>query len=124
MSEMRGDLLDRVVQTINRYSMLEQGDRVGVAMSGGADSVFLLHALAAIAPERGVSLALLHVNHQLRGGDSDGDEQFVEELARQMDLPFASSVGPPGAGNLEQEAREVRRHLLEEAKAKLELNKI
>ncbi len=124
MSKMRGDLLDRVVQTINRYSMLEEGDRVGVAVSGGADSVFLIHALLAIAPARGVSLSVLHVNHQLRSEESEADEQFVRELARRLDLPFAASAGPPGPGNLEQAARKIRLRLLEEARGKLGLTKI
>ena len=84
MSEMRGDLLDRVVQTMNRYSMLDEGDRVGVAVSGGADSVFLLHALLAIAPDRKITLSVLHVNHRLRGEESYADEQFVRDLAGHM----------------------------------------
>src|SRR4051812_10168252 len=124
MSKMRGDLLDRVVQTINRYSMLDNADRVGVAVSGGADSGFLLHALGAVAPRRDLSLAVLHVNHQLRGTESDRDEQFVRDLAAHLELPFHSMAGPIGRGNLEQEARNVRRRLLEAARADLGLTKI
>lgn len=124
MSEMRGDLLDRVVQTINRYSMLDRGDRIGVAVSGGADSVFLTHALLALAPARDLSLTVLHVNHQLRGEESDSDEQFVGALAAQLGLPFHSMPGPVCPGNLEQEARNVRRRLLEAARADLGLTKI
>src|ERR687889_419630 len=117
MSEMRGDLLDRVVQTINRYSMLDQCDRVGVAVSGGADSVFLTHALLALAPVRELSLAVLHVNHQLRGEESDGDEQFVRDLAANLGFPFHARAGLVGGGNLEQEARDFRRRLLGAARA-------
>ncbi len=124
MTEMRGDLLDRVVQTINRYSMLAEGDRVGVAVSGGADSVFLLHTLRALAAERKITLSVLHVNHQLRGTESDGDEEFVRDLAGQADLPFLALPGPPGPGNLEQEARNVRRRLLEEARISLGLSRV
>ncbi len=124
MAEMRGDLLDRVVQTINRYSMLEQGDRVGVAVSGGADSVFLLNLLRTLAPERALSLAVLHVNHQLRGLESDEDERFVSDLAAELGLPFHSMPGPVGRGNLEQEARDVRRRLLEAARTRLGLTKV
>ncbi|MFL6450127.1 MAG: tRNA lysidine(34) synthetase TilS [Bryobacteraceae bacterium] len=124
MSEMRGDLLDRVVQTINRYSMLEEGDRIGVAVSGGADSVFLLYALRALASDRKFTLSVLHVNHQIRGKESDADEQFVRNLAGQLDLPFVSMRGRVGPGNLEQEARNVRRRLFEEAKRELGLSKI
>jgi tRNA(Ile)-lysidine synthase len=124
MSEMRGDLLDRVVQTINRYSMLEEGDRVGVAVSGGADSVFLLHALLAVAPDRKITLSVLHVNHQLRGEESEADEQFVRDLAGQLNLSFSAMRGQVGLGNLEQEARNIRRRLLEEAKTEFGLTKV
>src|SRR5689334_12319519 len=121
MSEMRGDLLDRVVQTINRYSMLDEGDRVGVAVSGGADSVFLLHALRALVPERKITLSVLHVNHQLRGAESEGDEEFVRGLAEQFGLPFQAMAGPIGPGNLEEAARNVRHRLLSGAKTELGL---
>lgn len=124
MAEVRGDLLDRVVQTINRYSMLDRRDRVGVAVSGGADSVFLLHALAALAPDRELSLAVLHVNHHLRGDESDGDERFARDLAARLALPFHSMSGPVREGNLEQEARDIRRHLLEGARRELRLARI
>src|SRR3954452_14994055 len=124
MSEMRGDLLDRVVQTINRYSMLAEGDRIGVAVSGGAVSVFLLHALRALVLERKIELSVLHVNHQLRGTEADLDEEFVRDLARQADLPFFAFAGPPGPGNLEQEARNSRRRLLEEARTRHGLTSI
>ena len=124
MSEMRGDLLDRVVQTINRYSMLDKGDRVGVAVSGGADSMFLMHALLALARQRELSLTVLHVNHRLRGNESEGDDEFVRNQAAQLGLPFHSLPGPVGRGNLEQEARNVRRRLLEAARVDLGLTKI
>jgi tRNA(Ile)-lysidine synthase len=124
MSEMRGDLLDRVVQTINRYNMLQEGDRVGVAVSGGADSVFLLHALRTLAPERNISLSVLHVNHQLRGAESDGDEEFVRTLAREAGLPFVSHPGPPDRGNLEEQTRNTRRRLLQRTQQELGLTKL
>lgn len=121
---VKGDLVDRVVQTINRYSMLEDGDRVGIAVSGGADSVFLMHALIAIAASRNITLSVLHINHQLRGEESDADEQFVRNEASRWELPFTAMRGLVGRGNLEQGAREVRLRLLGEAKTQLALTKI
>jgi tRNA(Ile)-lysidine synthase len=78
--------------------------RVGVAVSGGADSVFLLHALR----ELGVAVAVLHVNHGLRGAESDRDEAFVRALAVQYGLPVRVLASPVPEGNIEQEARRIR----------------
>ncbi len=78
--------------------------RTGVAVSGGADSVYLLHELIA----RGLEVVVLHVNHRLRGAESDGDERFVRELARSLGVECLVHAGEVSAGNLEQEARRVR----------------
>jgi len=78
--------------------------RIGVAVSGGADSVFLLHALR----ELGVAVAVLHVNHGLRGAESDRDEAFVRALAIQFGLPVSVLAAPVPEGNIEQEARRAR----------------
>lgn len=84
--------------------MLDRGRRVGVAVSGGADSVFLLHALR----ELGLAACVLHINHKLRGEESDADESFAAGLAAAFELPFFSVIAPVGQGNLEQEARRAR----------------
>lgn len=78
--------------------------RIGVAVSGGADSVFLLHALH----ELGVAAAILHVNHGLRGPESDCDEEFVRALGLARGLPVHVFVAPVLTGNIEQEARRAR----------------
>jgi tRNA(Ile)-lysidine synthase len=78
--------------------------RIGVAVSGGADSVFLLHAMR----ELGVAAAVLHVNHGLRGEESDRDEEFVRALAIEFGLPIHVLAAPVPGGNIEQEARLAR----------------
>ena len=78
--------------------------RIGVAVSGGADSVFLLHAMR----EMGVAAAVLHVNHGLRGEESARDEEFVGGLAREFGLPMYVRRSGSLAGNIEQEARRER----------------
>lgn len=85
-------------------SVLTGLKRVGAAVSGGADSVFLLHALA----ERGLASGVLHVNHKLRGEESERDEAFVRSLAHEMGLPVVCIAAPPAEGNIEQEARRAR----------------
>jgi tRNA(Ile)-lysidine synthase len=103
-------LLDRVVQTIECHGMFASGDRVAVAVSGGADSVCVLHVLLDLAPRLDLTLSVLHVNHNLRGDASRGDAEFVRCLAARLNLPFTLhdldlSTSP---GNLEQFARNAR----------------
>jgi tRNA(Ile)-lysidine synthase len=78
--------------------------RVGVAVSGGADSVYLLLVLKKL----GVAVAVLHVNHGLRGDESDRDEAFVRTLAAEHGLPVYVLAGQSLNGNVEQEARRLR----------------
>src|SRR5579864_7120884 len=86
-------VLERVLKAISRYNMLAPGDRVIVAVSGGADSVCLLHALLEIAPEFGASVAgVAHVNHKLRGQESEEDERFVRALATHHKLAFYTVI--------------------------------
>jgi tRNA(Ile)-lysidine synthase len=86
--------------------------RVGAAVSGGADSVFLLHALHRL----GHASCILHVNHALRGAESDAEEAFVRDLGAQFNLPVhVRRIPPPAEGNLEQEARRARYAFFTEA---------
>ncbi len=98
--------------------MLDGCWRVGVAVSGGADSVALLHALRELWPDR--PLAVIHLNHSLRGSESDLDEEFVRGLAgslghplfvRRNDVRAAARVRD---GNLEQAGRRCRHEYFRE----------
>ncbi len=83
-------MLDRVREFVGEYGMMEPGDRVIAAVSGGADSVCLLSVLVRIAPELPVSLRVVHVHHGLRGAEADRDEDHVRELCRRFQVPFAA----------------------------------
>src|SRR5512137_1664405 len=74
-------LHDRVRRAIQRDALLPPGSRVVVAVSGGSDSVALLELLIDLAPDCGFTIAAVaHVNHGLRGDESDGDEAFCRAL--------------------------------------------
>lgn len=111
--------LSRVAKTVRRYRMFEPGQHVGVAVSGGADSVCLLHVLLELAPEWDIRLTVLHLNHGLRGKESNEDEQFVRDLAARLGLPaIVESVDVAATeDNLEQAARHARLTFFREQRA-------
>ena len=81
-------LAERVLSHIRRQELLRAGDRVGVAVSGGIDSVALFCLLLELRHDLGIVLSVVHFNHKLRGTESDGDQEFVANLTRQHDLEF------------------------------------
>ncbi|MEZ5401957.1 MAG: tRNA lysidine(34) synthetase TilS [Bryobacteraceae bacterium] len=101
-------MLERVAETISRYSMFPLGARVGVGLSGGPDSTALLRALIALAPRWNLHLTVLHINHGLRGAESDADEQFVRATAAEFGLPCVATRGEPPSSNIEEHARHAR----------------
>ena len=81
-------MLDRVLSYVRHHGLMRPGDRVGVAVSGGADSVALLRLLLEARAELGIVLSVVHFNHKIRGADADADQQFVRDLALAFDLEF------------------------------------
>ena len=79
------DIIEQVRETISRHEMLKAGDVVVVAVSGGPDSVALFHLLWRLRLELDVRLHIAHLNHCLRGQESDDDLEFVTGVARQFD---------------------------------------
>jgi tRNA(Ile)-lysidine synthase len=88
------DLAERVLRTIRKQEFLRAGDRVAVAVSGGADSVALLLLLNELRAELGIVLSVAHVNHKLRAAESDGDAQFVTDLAARLGLELHTVAAP------------------------------
>src|SRR5271168_141590 len=80
-----------VLHAIRDRRMILPGERVGVAVSGGADSVALLRLFEDLRAELGISLCVVHLNHGLRGAEADADEDFVAGLARELELPFLAT---------------------------------
>jgi len=77
-----------VLQTLQRYQLLTEGDHTLVALSGGPDSVALLLVLQELRDRLSLDLSAAHLNHQLRGEESEQDEQFVQDLCRKLAIPI------------------------------------
>jgi tRNA(Ile)-lysidine synthase len=111
---MKTTLQSQLLRTARRYSMLHPGDVVGVAVSGGADSTALLLLLDELRGDLGITLKVLHLNHCLRGADSDADEQFARNLASAHHIEFLAQRVDVAAEarrqhwNLEDAARRLR----------------
>ena len=107
-------LAERALKHIRQKEFLHPGDRVGVAVSGGIDSVALLRLLLELRHELGIVLSVVHFNHKLRGAESDADQEFVAQLAREHKLEFfcdSDDVDGHAAAErigLEQAARDLR----------------
>ena len=107
----------RVRKTIEEYHMLEPGDRVIAAVSGGADSVCLLALLCNMKMDMGICLRAVHVHHGLRAEEADRDAEFVRVLCEELDVPChiirVDVRGFASAGGMSEE--EAGRHLRYEA---------
>ncbi|HXW54949.1 MAG TPA: tRNA lysidine(34) synthetase TilS [Candidatus Cybelea sp.] len=124
---MRTRLEQSVLEYIRSERLLSPGDRVAVAVSGGGDSVALLRILERIRVDLGVTLAVVHFEHGLRGADSELDAQFVADLARSHGLEFILEGADVAAEarrkrwNLEDAARRLRysffKRLIDEGRA-------
>jgi len=86
-------LAEKALDHIRRLNLLEAGDRLGIAVSGGADSVGLLRLLLDLRHELGIVLSVVHFNHKLRGAESDEDERFVAQFAHTHQIEFHTSSG-------------------------------
>ena len=82
------DFISKAEKTIDHYNMIKPKDRILVAVSGGPDSVALLLVLLELMNDFNLSLYVAHVNHKLRGKESDKDQEFVRKLASDLKLKF------------------------------------
>ncbi|HUV45544.1 MAG TPA: ATP-binding protein, partial [Dehalococcoidia bacterium] len=81
-------LESKVIDFIQKHSLISPGEIVVVGVSGGADSVCLLHVLAKWQKEPGIRLHVAHLNHQLRGMESEADAKYVSNLAGLLSIPI------------------------------------
>ncbi|MEE1279732.1 MAG: tRNA lysidine(34) synthetase TilS [Oscillospiraceae bacterium] len=115
----------KALSTLRRFNMLERGDRVIAAVSGGADSMALLCFLLEIKEEYSLSISVCHVNHLLRGEEAERDQNFVRDFCDKNALPFyllrcdISSLAKERGIGFEECGRDVRYGFFDETAKKL-----
>ncbi len=127
---MNHDLHKRVRDTMDRHGMIRPGDRVGLGVSGGADSVAMLRIFAELRTHLGIAIVVLHFHHQLRGAEADQDERFVKSLAIEFDFEFesgradVSGEAADNGWNLEDAARRLRYQFFDSVAESRGLNRV
>ena len=116
--------------SIHTRRLFKRGERILVAVSGGMDSVVLLHALHTLASKFDWKLIVAHFNHQLRGRASDGDEQFVRQLGKSLRLRVVVGRGEVKkhakctGTSTEMAARELRHGFLARTDRRLNIHSV
>lgn len=124
------DLVQKVKANIYRYKMVKRGCKVLAAVSGGPDSVALLHILCLLKDELGISLHVAHLNHMFRGAESEEDALFVAGMAERYGLPATVEARDVPAYRDQHRlsgqvaAREVRYRFLRETAGKVGASRI
>jgi tRNA(Ile)-lysidine synthase len=120
----------KVIDFVHNKSLLSAGDKLVLAVSGGADSVCLLHTLVRHQADLDIQLHVAHLNHQLRGTESDADASYVLGFAKELHIQatvecrdVAGYHGGKG-GSLEEAAREIRYGFLAEVAAKVSASRV
>lgn len=103
-------MTSKILHFIRQYSLIDEGDRVVCAVSGGADSIALLWGLYLLKDTLKITLFAAHFNHRLRGAESERDETFVRDFCAGYGIPLTVGSGTVVAGKkgLEAAARDAR----------------
>ena len=123
-------MLDKVINYIKENKIIQQDDRILVALSGGPDSVCLLHILYRIKDKFNLKLGAIHINHMLRGEEADKDENYIIDLCEQMGIKHyvkrinIEYIAKETNVSLETAGRNERYKAFEEIKIKDKYNKI
>ena len=124
------DMIRKVLNFVNKNKILEYGDSVILGVSGGADSICMLHLLNSLKKELGITLCVVHVNHGIRGMEADRDEKFVKQTAENlgvecktfhMDIPM---IAKERKMSEEEAGRLIRYEIFENVAKEIGANKI
>ncbi|HBF5711943.1 TPA: tRNA lysidine(34) synthetase TilS [Clostridioides difficile] len=123
-------IFDKVLSTINKHNLIQKGDKIVLGLSGGPDSVCLLHVLNRLKKDFNIEIYAAHLNHQIRGIEAQKDALYVSKLCEDMGIIFfVKSINVPkyceNEGlSLEEGARKLRYEMFYEIKDKIKANKI
>ena len=81
-------IFEKVLDTINRHNLIEKGDKIVLGISGGPDSVCLLHILNRLKEVFDIEIYAAHLNHQIRGIEAQKDALYVTQLCEQMGIKY------------------------------------
>jgi len=124
------ELETRVIDFIRQHNLILSGERVVVGVSGGADSVCLLRVLARWQSKLDIKLRVAHLNHQLRGAESEADTKYVADLAERLDIPITIGRRDVAAYkaerncSMEEAARELRYDFLAKVASDIGANRV
>ncbi|HIE4351308.1 TPA: tRNA lysidine(34) synthetase TilS [Clostridioides difficile] len=123
-------IFDKVLSTINKHNLIQKGDKIVLGLSGGPDSVCLLHVLNRLKKDFNIEIYAAHLNHQIRGIEAQKDALYVSKLCEDMGIIFfVKSINVPkycenDGLSLEEGARKLRYEMFYEIKDKIKANKI
>lgn len=123
-------ILEKTLSTIKRYNLIEKGDKIVLGLSGGPDSVCLLHILNRLKEVLDIEVYAAHLNHQIRGIEAQKDALYVSQLCESLGITFfVKSINVPqyckeNKLSLEEGARKLRYEMFFEIKEKLNADKI
>lgn len=123
-------MLSTIKDTIKKYNLINEGDHVLLAISGGCDSVSLLHILIHLSSDYSFNISALHVNHGLRNKESDDDENFVLNLCQGLNIPVyiyrynARDYSQKNGFTLEEGSRKLRYNALYKCSLQIGATKI
>lgn len=123
-------MIDKVLNTIRNNKMFNVGDKVVVAVSGGPDSICLLHVLYIIKDKLGIDLVAAHINHCLRGDEANKDEEYVKEFCNSLDIECfvkrenVEKVAMEKKISTEMAGREIRYDFFQKILTKIQGNKV
>lgn len=121
---------DKVIETVERNKMINKGDKIIVALSGGPDSLCLIHVLSTLVDKYEIKLYAAHVNHMLRGSESDEDEATCRKFCKKNNIEFFSkSIDINAMANennisTEMAGRDARYKFFEELLKKIDADKV